>query len=149
MRILFALCSLMMIASCASNGLYQSPDAESAAVIKIENLIDKDGVDAAAPTGWVAPGASMKTKVGLFAVDGDRLDEMGGDQKVSVEPGKRNIQIFADGGGALRFKKIKMKFSAGSEYIIRVKKNAEEESKFIAEVIEASAPNAIIKEVTF
>ncbi|MDF1780628.1 MAG: hypothetical protein P1U67_04980 [Alcanivoracaceae bacterium] len=149
MRILFALCSLMMITACASNGLYQSPDAESAAVIKIENLIDQGGADASAPTGWVAPGSAMKTKVGLFAVDGDRLDETGGDQKVSVKAGKRNVQIFADGGGALRFKKISMKFSAGSEYMIRVKKNAEEESKFIAEVIEASAPNTIIKEVTF
>ncbi len=148
MRNFIALCALLFLTACATTGMYDAPTGDDVAVIRIENLIDA-GADSQAQGGWVMPGASMATKVGLFTVDGDRLDETGGDQQVKVEPGKRSVQIFADGGGALRFKKFSFKAVAGGKYTVRVSRNSDAEATFTARLVEAAAPDTVIKEVSF
>lgn len=148
MRNIIALCALVLLSACSTTGMYDAPDADNAAVIKIENFINAGSQDQS-QKGWVMPGANTATKVGLFTIDGDRLDETGGDQQVTVAPGKHSVQIFADGGGALRFKKFSLKVSAGSEYVVRINKSGSADSNYIAHVIDAAEPDQIIKEVAF
>lgn len=70
-------------------------------------------------SGWQMPGAGEST-VAIFKVDGERLAEKGGDDRVSVEPGERSIEIFADHQGILRFGILSHQFKAGGDYLIVV-----------------------------
>lgn len=148
MRTISALLVMLWLAACATTGMYNSPDGDDTAVIRIENLIDSGNTQKAAG-GWVMPGANTPTKVGLFTIDGDRLDATGGDQQARVDAGKHRIQIFADGGTALRFKKFSLNASAGAEYVVRVEKADAAQASYRAVVVDAAAPDEVITEVTF
>ena len=149
MRTLVALLALLFMTACASTGMYSAPSGETAATIRIESKIDTGKQDGPAAGGWVMPGASAGTKVGLFTIDGDRLDESGGDQQVKVDEGKHSVQIFADDGAALRFKKFKLNAESGAEYVVKITTNEGGDSNYKAQVYNAAAPDTIIKEVTF
>lgn len=149
MRNIVALVTLLFVSACASTGMYSAPSGDATATIRIESTIDSGKQDAPAAGGWVMPGASVGTKVGLFTVDGDRLDKSGGDQQVKVDAGKHSVQIFADDGAALRFKKFKLKAESGAEYVVKIMTNEGGDSNYKAQVYDAAAPDTIIKEVTF
>lgn len=148
MRNLIAFCLLLLVSACASTGMYSAPNGDDVAIIKIESQMDAS-VESEAQGGWVTPGASTALKVGLFTIDGERLDETGGDKYVSVSEGKHKVQIFADGGGALRFKKFSLTVKAGGEYLVRVKRGSEAAAGFKAEVFDMAAPDTVMKEVAF
>lgn len=148
MRKLFALCALVLLSACATTGMYDAPSGDDVAVIRIQNEMDS-GASQQGQGGWVMPGANTAPKVGLFTIDGERLDETGGDQKVKVEAGKHRVEIFADGGGALRFKKFSLKVEAGGDYLVRVNRAAGDDASFTAQVVDAAAPDVVIKEVAF
>jgi hypothetical protein len=148
MRAIYALFVLLWVSACASTGMYSSPDGDGTALVRIENLIDSGDTQQAAG-GWVTPGANTPTKVGLFTIDGDRLDTAGGDQQARVDAGKHRIQIFADGGTALRFKKFSLNAKAGAEYVVKVEKADAAQASYRAVVVDAAAPDDVITEVIF
>lgn len=148
MRTISALLVMLWLTACATTGMYNSPEGDDTALIRIENLIDS-GNTQQAEGGWVMPGANTATKVGLFTIDGDRLDTTGGDQQARVEAGKHRIQIFADGGTALRFKKFSLRAKAGAEYVVKVEKVDGEQANYRAVIVDAAAPDNVITEVTF
>ena len=65
------------------------------------------------------PGAGEST-VAIFKVDGERLAEKGGEQRVFVEPGEHSVEIFADHQGILRFGTLSHDFEPGRDYQILV-----------------------------
>lgn len=148
MRTISALLVMLWLTACATTGMYNSPEGDDTALIRIENLIDS-GNTQQAEGGWVMPGANTATKVGLFTIDGDRLDTTGGDQQARVDAGTHRIQIFADGGTALRFKKFSLNAKAGAEYVVKVEEADAAQASYRAVVVDAAAPDDVITEVTF
>lgn len=141
------LCSVLFLTACAT-GMYSAPDADSAAVVTVENLLSKEVEQQNTAGGWTMPSMNVPARTGLFTVDGDRLDEQGGDQRALLTPGRHQIQIFADDKGVLRFKKFSLKVKEGHEYVVRVMGH-EGADRYRAEVVDTAAPDEIIKEVTF
>lgn len=145
-RLVSAVLALAMLAGCATP-MYSAPDAEDAAKLRIENLLDEGKAGDDAANGWVMPAMNAPSRAGLFTVDGERLEEQGGDNSALLVPGKREIQIFADDAGVLRFGTFTLKVQEGDEYIVRVRKG--NEASYVAEVVNANAPDTIVKEVNF
>lgn len=141
-RLVSAMLALAMLAGCATP-MYRAPDVRHAAVLKIDNQL---GQNAGAGGGWMAS-ASGAARAGIFTIDGERLDEQGGEESTTLRPGKHEIQIFADSAGILRFGTFVMQAVQGEEYVVRVRKG--DTTSYQAEVVNAARPDVIMQEVDF
>lgn len=145
-RLVSAVLALAVLAGC-STPMYRAPAAGEAAVLQIENLLDEGKGDDAAAGGWVTPAMNTPSRAGFFTIDGERLEEQGGDERALLRPGKHEIQIFADDAGVLRFGTFTLKVDAGDKYLVRIRKGTE--ASYQAEVVHAAAPEKTVKEVNF
>lgn len=149
MKKVIMLLVVALSSACASTGMYSQPSGSDVAVIEVQNLLDQAAEqEADGAGGWQMPGMATASRTGVFTVDGDRVDESGGEKVVNVDAGKRAIQLFADDGGMLRFKKFSMTFEEGAEYVIKVMRN-DGSKNFRATVANKAAPDTVLKEVTF
>jgi len=106
----------LIVTGCTRTAMYHPPGKDDAqAKLSIQSDLGSNEKS----SGWRMPGAGEST-VAIFKVDGERLSEKGGDERVSVEPGERSIEIFADHQGILRFGTLSHRFKAGGDYLIVV-----------------------------
>ena len=145
LRIL-SLCSVLVLAGCASTGMYDAPGGEGLAVLTVDNQLIVPAEDAA-DSGWQMP-TSSEAKASLFKVDGERISEQAGAESVQLEPGKHSIEVFADQAGVLRFGKFRYTFEENGSYQLRIKA-AGGNDDYTLELIESAAPDAILKTKNF
>jgi hypothetical protein len=149
MKKVIMLLVVALTSACASTGMYSTPSGSDTATVEVENLLDTGTQEATeGATGWQMPGMAAASRVGVFTVDGDRVDESGGDKMVTLDAGEHTIQLFADDGGMLRFKKFSMTFEEGAEYVIKVMRN-DGKKNFRATVANKAAPETVLEEVSF
>lgn len=145
LRIL-SLCSVLVLAGCASTGIYDAPSGDGLATLAIDNQLSAPADDSA-NGGWQMP-LSSEAKASLFKVDGERISEQAGADSVQLEAGKHAIEVFADQGGILRFGKFRYDFEASGTYQLRIKA-ADGKEDYTLELIEAGAPDAVLKTKNF
>ena len=136
-----SLVSVLMLAGCASTGMYDAPTGEQAATLSVDNQLSAptaQGEDA----GWQMP-TSSEAKASLFKVDGERIAEQAGAQSVQIEAGKHSVEVFADQAGILRFGKFRHNFVQGGIYQVRISA-AEGKKDYTLELVKASAPDDVL-----
>ena len=136
-----SLMSVLMLAGCASTGMYHAPTGEQAATLTVDNQLESpvqqdQGACLKMPT-------SSEAKASLFKVDGDRITEQAGSQSVQLEAGKHSVEVFADQGGILRFGKFRYTFLEGGIYQVRIRA-AEGSKEYSLELVKASAPDDVL-----
>jgi hypothetical protein len=131
-----SLMSVLMLAGCASTGMYHAPTGEQAATLTVDNQLESP-VQQDQGAGWKMP-TSSEAKASLFKVDGDRITEQAGSQSVQLEAGKH-----ADQGGILRFGKFRYTFLEGGIYQVRIRA-AEGSKEYSLELVKASAPDDVL-----
>lgn len=141
-----SLCSVLVLAGCASTGMYDAPGGDEAATLSIDNQLSVPADDAASG-GWQMP-TSSEAKASLFKVDGERISEQAGADSVQLEAGKHSIEVFADQGGILRFGKFRYNFAESTSYQLRIKAAGGAED-YTLELIESDAPDAVLKTKNF
>ena len=106
----------LAVTGCTRTAMYHPPgDDDPRARLSIESQLGSNE----ASSGWQMPGAGEST-VAIFHVDGERMAEKGGQQRVFVEPGEHSVEIFADHQGILRFGPLSHDFEPGRDYQILV-----------------------------
>lgn len=141
-----SLCSVLVLAGCASTGMYDAPGGDQVATLRVDNQLsvpDDDGADA----GWQMP-TSSEAKASLFKVDGERISEQAGAESVQLDAGKHSIEVFADQGGILRFGKFRYNFVENGAYQLRIKA-ADGKEDYTLELIESSDPDVVLKTKNF
>ncbi|MCK0152305.1 hypothetical protein MWU49_01190 [Alcanivorax sp. S6407] len=141
-----SLCSVLVLTGCASTGMYDAPSGDGLAALSIDNQLSVPADDAA-DSGWQMP-TSSEAKASLFKVDGERISEQAGAESVELEAGKHSIEVFADQGGILRFGKFRYNFVENGTYELRIKA-ADGAEDYTLELIETSAPDAVLKTKNF
>ncbi|GAA5121310.1 hypothetical protein [Alloalcanivorax gelatiniphagus] len=100
----------MAVTGCTGTALYEPPgDGAPKARLSIETMFGGNGERGA--------GESI---VAMLKVDGERLAETGGKQRVFLEPGEHSVAFSADHQGTLRFGTLSHDFQAGADYLIWV-----------------------------
>ena len=145
LRIL-SLCSVLVLAGCASTGMYDAPSGDGLATLSIDNQLAAPAEESA-DSGWQMP-TSSEAKASLFKVDGERISEQAGVDSVQLEPGKHAIEVFADQAGILRFGKFRYTFIENGTYQLRIKA-ANGNEDYALELIEVSAPETVLKSKNF
>lgn len=149
-KLMVMLAATALIAGCGRTAMYSEPKGDDVAVIAVENHLDDDaGEQAQDSGGWQAPGSSQPARVGVFKVDGERTNEMGGNEASRLKGGEHTIQVFADDSIALRFGDVTWDFEAGQEYVIHIYKNDDADTDYRAELVNSAAPDKILKKVAF
>lgn len=149
-QLLMMLAMVALIAGCGRTAMYDAPDADAeVAVVGVEDHISTDDTDASDGGGWQAPGTSEGTRAGVFKVDGERTNEMGGEEKARLHPGEHSIEVFADSAGSLRFGSLEYKFQAGKTYSVRLYRNKTENTDYRAELVDTAQPDQVLEEVNF
>jgi hypothetical protein len=87
--------------------------------------------------------------VGVFKVDGERTNEMGGNEKARLRGGEHTIQVYADKSGSLRFGDVTYEFKAGTTYDIRIYSNKSDATDYRAELVNTAKPDQVLEEVEF
>lgn len=106
----------LAVTGCSRTAMYHPPgEGDPRARLSIESTLGSNEES----SGWQMPGAGEST-VAIFKVDGRRLAEKGGEQRVLVEPGEHSVEIFADHQGILRFGILTHQFEADRDYRILV-----------------------------
>lgn len=149
-QLLMLLAMVTLIAGCAGRtAMYDAPDENAeVAVVGVDNQISGDSAGDSG-NSWQAPGSDQGTRAGVFKVDGERTNEMGGEDKARLRPGKHSIEVFADSGGSLRFGALEYKFEAGKTYSVRLYRNKTEDTDYRAELINTANPDDVLEEVNF
>ncbi len=145
LRIL-SLCSVLVLAGCATTGMYDAPSGDDLATLTVENQLSAPADDNSGG-GWQMP-TSSEAKASLFKVDGERITEQAGSESVSLEAGKHAIEVFADQGGILRFGKFRHTFKASGVYQVRIMAS-DGKGDYTLELIETSAPDTVLKTKNF
>lgn len=145
LRIL-SLCLVLVLAGCATTGMYDAPSGDDVVKLSIDNQLAAPADDEAAG-GWQMP-VSNEAKASLFKVDGERISEQAGADSVDLEAGKHTIEVFADQGGILRFGKFRYTFEESGAYRLRIKA-ANGKGDYTLELIEAGAPDTVLKTKNF
>ena len=148
-QLLMLLAMGALIAGCAGRtAMYDAPDKDAdVAVVGVDNQITEES--SGGEGGWQAPGSSQGTRAGVFKVDGERTNEMGGEDKARLRPGKHSIEVFADSAGSLRFGELEYKFEAGKTYSVRLYRNKTEDTDYRAELVNTANPDTVLEEVNF
>ncbi len=149
-QLLMLLAMVSLIAGCAGRtAMYDAPDEDAnVAVVGVENHISDDSGDDSG-NSWQAPGSDQGTRAGVFKVDGERTNEMGGEEKARLRPGNHSIEVFADSGGSLRFGSLEYKFEAGKSYSVHLYRNKTENTDYRAELVNSASPDTVLEEVNF
>jgi predicted small lipoprotein YifL len=150
-NVLMMLAMLAMVAGCGRTAMYDAPDSDDVvAVIQIANHIGEGKEEASDDAGgWQMPVASAPARAGVFKVDGERTNEMGGDAEARLKPGEHTIQVFADDAGVLRFGDITWNFKGDKTYVIHVYSSDNAESDYRGELVEQSNPDKVLTKVNF
>ncbi|MEQ3637617.1 hypothetical protein [Alcanivorax sp.] len=142
LRLLFlSMVSALLLAGCASTGMYSAPSGAQAATLSVDNQLSAP-TDQGGHAGWQMP-TSSDAKASLFKVDGDRITEQGGTPSVQLEAGKHSVEVFADQGGILRFGKFRHTFLKGGIYQVRILA-AEGNKDYALELVKASDPDDVL-----
>ena len=149
-QLLTLLAMVALIAGCAGRtAMYDAPDQDAdVAVVGVKNQISKES-SGDSDNSWQAPGSNQSTRAGVFKVDGERTNEMGGEEKARLRPGQHSIQVFADSGGSLRFGALEYQFEAGKTYSVRLYRNKTENTDYRAELVNTASPDQVLEEVNF
>ena len=145
LRIL-SIVSVLVLAGCASTGMYDAPQGENLARLAVDHQLSAPASDDDAG-GWQMP-TSSTAKASIFKVDGERVSEQAGADTVNLEAGKHTIEVFADQGGILRFGKFRHTFDEGGTYQVRIKPAAGK-GDYTLELINAAAPDTVLKTKNF
>lgn len=149
-KLMVMLAATALIAGCGRTAMYSEPEGEDVAVIAVENHLNAGGEEKEDDgSGWQAPGSSSSARVGVFKVDGERTNEMGGNEAARLKGGEHTIQVFADDSIALRFGDVTWDFEAGQEYVIHIYKSDEADADYRAELVNSAQPDKILQKVAF
>ena len=149
MRKLIVMLGVMLLSACASTGVFNAASGDDAVTLRVVNQLDKGEEKTESAPGWQMPGMNQMAKVGVLTVDGDQLEVGADNTKVSIEPGKHSLKLFADDGGMLRFGKLKYDFAAGASYDIVIGTVEGGTEDYRAKLIDTANPDQVLKEVAF
>ena len=138
--------SVLVLAGCASTGMYDAPHGENLATLTVDNQLSAPASDDDTG-GWQMP-TSATAKASIFKIDGERVSQLAGADTVNLEAGKHTIEVFADQGGILRFGKFRHTFDEGGTYQVRIKPAAGK-GDYTLELINAAAPDTVLKTKNF
>lgn len=151
-KILTLLALVALVAGCASRtAMYNAPDKNAeVAIVTIKNHL-KESTEQTATAGpvWKTGHHSQPTRVGVFKVDGTRLDKQAGEAAARLRPGEHHIQIYADASGSLRFGDFRYDFEAGKTYVIHVYSSDSAKFSYRGELVVRGQPGQILKTFRF
>lgn len=151
MRQLLLAAGTLALTACASTpGVYSAPKSSSAhAVISINNQIEVN--DDASDSGWTMPGMETENRYEtmLFQIDGNKITEVGGVQKVRVAPGQHQVQVMVDNGLIPLSGDVKGNFVEAHQYAIRVSLDKQDDNRYQATLVDEAAANKVMDQVRF
>lgn len=135
---LLSLMLALVLAGCATTGMYSTPKGEGLVTLTAENQLSSNSQEDTG--GWQMPGQSTPARAAIFKVDGDRLAEQAGEAQATLTPGLHKIEVFADQGGILRFGQFHYEFEEEADYQVRIKA-ADGGGDYQVELIKAASPS--------